>query len=39
MIALSTLSILIVVMCLNLFLFGSLCLYLLRHRGAPPVQR
>lgn len=38
-IALSTLSILIVVMCLNMFLFGSLCLYLLLHRGAPPVQR
>lgn len=39
MIALSTLSILTLIPCFNLLLFGSLGLYLLRHRGAPTALR
>jgi hypothetical protein len=39
MIALSTLSILSIVMCFNAVLFLSLGLYLFRHRSATPVLR
>lgn len=39
MIALSTLSILSIVMCFNLVLFLSLGTYLFRHRRADPVLR
>ena len=39
MIALSTLSILSIVMCFNAVLFLSLGLYLFRHRTAEPVLR
>ncbi len=39
MIALSTLSIVTVVMCFNVALFLSLGLYLFRHRRAQPVLR
>jgi len=39
MIALSTLSILSIVMCFNAALFLSLGLYLFRHRGSDPVLR